>query len=166
MLGRFLWLHGWKGNRDLTSSLHMCSFVYISDHSVISWLVNLPPPNALLSPYFRGGYVRGGRLTSHDHRHWAVSNFWILVFVYPKMPNPPKLRMADPRRRSKRRLRILFKVSWIQRKGQKRGPPLPECHPVKNERHHVMKAWDFFGGWGIYLKAFNIYLWWTVSVIT
>lgn len=66
--------------------------------------------------------------------------------------------MADPRRRSKRRLRILFKVSWIQRKGQKRGPPLPECHPVKNEHHHGMKAWDFFLGGGVFLlKALNMY---------
>lgn len=37
----------------------MCSFVYISDHSVISWLGNLPPPNALLNPYFGGGGTLG-----------------------------------------------------------------------------------------------------------
>lgn len=79
----------------------MCSFVYISDHSVVS----------------------------------------------------QNCTMADPRRRSKRRLRILFKVNWIQRKEQKRGPPLPECHPVKNEHHHGMKAWDFFWGWGVFVEG-------------
>ena len=62
-----------------------------------SWLVNLPPPpnvppprnnglirpysgkplvnKPLIRPYFWGGYVRGGRLTSHD---WICDEFSLL----------------------------------------------------------------------------------------
>ena len=40
---------------------------------ISSWLVNLPPPK----PYYWGGCIRGGRLTSHDIWDSTIWHLWL-----------------------------------------------------------------------------------------